>query len=127
MMGTSGRSIKWWTPAPPNSMRNSYFYSTYEKENEAEPIPGKKRWSSAATYPYRPGNERLLQCSFLLGIRDSGFSSIMVNSNPETVSTDFDTSSGFILKPWTKKSEDILENENGYYCQESIPVVLPAR
>ncbi|MCK5433897.1 MAG: carbamoyl phosphate synthase large subunit, partial [Dehalococcoidales bacterium] len=71
-----------------------YFYSTYEQENEAEPSQGNKAIVIGS------GPIRIAQgiefdyCSVhsAWALQESGFKSIMVNSNPETVSTDFDTS-----------------------------------
>jgi carbamoyl-phosphate synthase large subunit len=95
-----------------------YFYSTYEKENEAEAIPGKKA-VVIGSGPIRIGQGiEFDYCSVhsSWALRDSGFSSIMVNSNPETVSTDFDTSSRLYFEALDEESlRDILENENGDY------------
>ncbi|MBI3931270.1 MAG: carbamoyl-phosphate synthase large subunit [Chloroflexi bacterium] len=93
-----------------------YFYSTYEQENEAEPIRGNKAVVIGS------GPIRIAQgiefdyCSVhsAWALQESGFKSIMVNSNPETVSTDFDTSSRLYFEALDEESlRDILENESG--------------
>src|SRR4030042_1771079 len=71
-----------------------YFYSAYEKENEAEPIRGKKA-VVIGSGPIRIGQGiEFDYCSVhsAWALQETGIKSIMVNSNPETVSTDFDTS-----------------------------------
>ncbi len=92
-----------------------YYYSTYETENEAR-ISNKKKVMILGGGPNRiaQGIEFDYCCvhaSFAL--REEGVESIMVNSNPETVSTDYDTSDKLYFEPLTK--EDVLhiaETEN---------------
>jgi carbamoyl-phosphate synthase large subunit len=93
-----------------------YFYSTYERENEALPLPG----SGAVVLgsgPIRIGQGiEFDYCSVraALELRAAGVGSILVNSNPETVSTDFDTSDRLYFEPLDVESVlDILENEAG--------------
>jgi carbamoyl-phosphate synthase large subunit len=93
-----------------------YFYSTYETENEAAPLPG----SGAVVLgsgPIRIGQGiEFDYCSVraALELRAAGVGSILVNSNPETVSTDFDTSDRLYFEPLDVESVlDILENESG--------------
>ena len=62
-----------------------------------------------------------------MAFQEAGYKSIMVNSNPETVSTDFDTWTGFTLKRWMKKAcSDILENEtsNGNGASNAPPSIV---
>jgi carbamoyl-phosphate synthase large subunit len=91
-----------------------YFYSTYEEENEAETMPGNKA-VVIGSGPIRIGQGiEFDYCSVhsAWALQESGFKSIMVNSNPETVSTDFDTSSRLYFEALDEESlRDILENE----------------
>ncbi|MFC1965268.1 carbamoyl-phosphate synthase large subunit, partial [Chloroflexota bacterium] len=91
-----------------------YFYSTYEEENEAEPIRGSKA-VVIGSGPIRIGQGiEFDYCSVhsAWALQEAGFKSIMVNSNPETVSTDFDTSDRLYFEALDEESlRDILENE----------------
>ncbi|MFC2002871.1 carbamoyl-phosphate synthase large subunit [Chloroflexota bacterium] len=93
-----------------------YFYSTYEQENEAEPVKGKKA-VVIGSGPIRIGQGiEFDYCSVhsAWALQESGYKSIMVNSNPETVSTDFDTSDRLYFEALDEESlRDILENESG--------------
>ena len=91
-----------------------YFYSAYEQENEAEPTPRAKSLV-VGSGPIRIGQGiEFDYCSVhaAWALDEEGVESIMVNSNPETVSTDFDTSSRLYFEPLDEESvRDILENE----------------
>ena len=91
-----------------------YFYSTYEQENEATPLPGPKA-VVIGSGPIRIGQGiEFDYCSVhaAWGLQEEGTASIIVNSNPETVSTDFDTSDRLYFEPLDDESLlDILENE----------------
>ncbi|MEP6295912.1 MAG: carbamoyl phosphate synthase large subunit, partial [Ilumatobacter sp.] len=85
-----------------------YHYSTYEDENEVRPSDGTKVMILGSG-PNRIGqgiefDYCCVHASFAL--RDAGFETIMVNCNPETVSTDYDTSDRLYFEPLTK--EDVL-------------------
>ncbi|NKB40638.1 MAG: carbamoyl-phosphate synthase large subunit, partial [Ilumatobacter sp.] len=85
-----------------------YHYSTYEDENEVRPSDGKKV-VILGSGPNRIGqgiefDYCCVHASFAL--REAGFETIMVNCNPETVSTDYDTSDRLYFEPLTK--EDVL-------------------
>jgi len=85
-----------------------YFYSTYERENEAR-VTNKPKVMILGGGPNRIGqgiefDYCCVQASFALA--EEGVESIMVNSNPETVSTDYDTSNKLYFEPLTK--EDVL-------------------
>ncbi|MBI4338979.1 MAG: carbamoyl-phosphate synthase large subunit, partial [Chloroflexi bacterium] len=91
-----------------------YFYSAYEEENEALPLPGPKALVLGS------GPIRIAQgiefdyCSVhaAWALQQAGTASIIVNSNPETVSTDFDTSDRLYFEPLDEESLlGILENE----------------
>ena len=86
-----------------------YHYSTYEEENEVAPRTtpaviilgsGPNRIGQGIEFDYS-----CVHASFTL--RDAGFETIMVNCNPETVSTDYDTSNRLYFEPLTL--EDVLE------------------
>ena len=99
-----------------------YCYSTYDDENEIEPLEGKKiiilgggpnRIGQGIEFDYC-----CVQAVF--GLRDQGLKTIMVNCNPETVSTDFDLVDRLYFEPVT--FEDVLnivefENPDGVLVQ----------
>ena len=91
-----------------------YCYSTYETENEITPLTGKKIMILGGG-PNRIGQgiEFDYCCvQAVLGLRESGFKTIMVNCNPETVSTDFDISDRLYFEPLTFENVmDIIELE----------------
>lgn len=87
----------------------AYMYSTYEEECEAEPT-SKKKIMVLGGGPNRIGQgiEFDYCCVHAaLAMREDGFETIMVNCNPETVSTDYDTSDRLYFEPLTL--EDVLE------------------
>jgi carbamoyl-phosphate synthase large subunit len=92
-----------------------YFYSTYEQENEALPLKGNKA-IVIGSGPIRIGQGiEFDYCSVhsAWALQETGYRSIMVNSNPETVSTDFDTSDRLYFEALDEESlRDILENES---------------
>jgi carbamoyl-phosphate synthase large subunit len=86
-----------------------YLYSTYEDENEAFPTQ-RRKVMILGSGPNRIGqgiefDTCCVHASFAL--REIGFETIMVNCNPETVSTDYDTSDRLYFEPLTL--EDVLE------------------
>ncbi len=99
-----------------------YCYSTYDEENEIKPINGKKviilgggpnRIGQGIEFDYC-----CVQAVF--GLQDQGYKTIMVNCNPETVSTDFDLVDRLYFEPVT--FEDVLnivefENPDGVLVQ----------
>jgi len=93
-----------------------YFYSTYESENEAVPTDDKKA-VTIGSGPIRIGQGiEFDYCSVhsAWALQRAGVQSIMINSNPETVSTDFDTSDRLYFEALDEESvRDILENEVG--------------
>ena len=85
-----------------------YHYSTYEDENEVRPSD-KPRVVILGSGPNRIGqgiefDYCCVHASFAL--RDAGFETVMVNCNPETVSTDYDTSDRLYFEPLTR--EDVM-------------------
>ena len=91
-----------------------YYYSTYDQENEAAPLEGKKA-VVIGSGPIRIGQGiEFDYCSVHASwaLSEAGVKSIMINSNPETVSTDFDASDRLYFEPLDEESvRDILENE----------------
>jgi carbamoyl-phosphate synthase large subunit len=86
-----------------------YYYSTYESENEAPAKGDKKRIMILGGGPNRIGQGIEFDyccCHASYAMRELGIESIMVNSNPETVSTDYDTSDILFFEPLT--TEDVL-------------------
>jgi carbamoyl-phosphate synthase large subunit len=100
-----------------------YYYSTYESpteivqsdhanlhwENEARPPSGKERIMILGGGPNRIGQGIEFDyccCQAAFALRQAGYETIMVNSNPETVSTDYDTSDHLFFEPLTV--EDVL-------------------
>ncbi|KVW99068.1 carbamoyl-phosphate synthase large subunit [Thiobacillus denitrificans] len=91
------------------STQTAYMYSTYEEECESHPTDAKKIMVLGGG-PNRIGQgiEFDYCCVHAaLALRENGFETIMVNCNPETVSTDYDTSDRLYFEPLTL--EDVLE------------------
>ena len=87
----------------------AYMYSTYEEECESQPT-NRKKIMVLGGGPNRIGQgiEFDYCCVHAaLALREDGFETIMVNCNPETVSTDYDTSDRLYFEPLTL--EDVLE------------------
>ena len=87
-----------------------YYYSTYEDEDETPAkVEGKRRVMILGGGPNRIGQGIEFDyccCHASFALRELGIESIMVNSNPETVSTDYDTSDLLFFEPLT--TEDVL-------------------
>jgi carbamoyl-phosphate synthase large subunit len=87
----------------------AYLYSTYDEENEASPS-GREKIMVLGGGPNRIGQgiEFDYCCVHAaLALREDGYETIMVNCNPETVSTDYDTSDRLYFEPLT--FEDVME------------------
>ena len=98
-----------------------YYYSSYGDENEVMPGGEKRKIMILGGGPNRIGqgiefDYCCVHASFAL--REIGFETVMVNSNPETVSTDYDTSDRLYFEPLTL--EDVLE----IYQQEGCDGVI---
>jgi len=98
-----------------------YYYSSYGDENEVLPPTDKKKIMILGGGPNRIGqgiefDYCCVHASFAL--REIGYETVMVNSNPETVSTDYDTSDRLYFEPLTL--EDVLE----IYQQEGCSGVI---
>ena len=92
-----------------------YYYSSYEDEDEAQPSD-REKVIILGSGPNRIGQgiEFDYCCvQAVLALREAGFETIMVNSNPETVSTDFDVSDKLYFEPLTLEDTlEIIQREN---------------
>lgn len=100
--------------------RTPYFYSTFDKENEAREFidqhsTGKKKIIVFGSGPIRIGQGiEFDYCSVhcVGALKEAGYEAIIVNNNPETVSTDFDISDRLYFEPLTPEDvESILQTE----------------
>ncbi len=97
-------------PVPVSGVENAaYYYSTYTPGDDQVAVSGKKKVLILGGGPNRIGqgiefDYTCVHAAFAL--RDEGFESIMINCNPETVSTDYDTSNKLYFEPLTV--EDVL-------------------
>jgi carbamoyl-phosphate synthase large subunit len=102
-----------WEPVPVSGVENAaYYFSTYNAPNKVEVSNGKKIMVLGGG-PNRIGqgiefDYCCVHAAF--AIREAGYESIMVNCNPETVSTDYDTSDKLYFEPLT--AEDVLSIYN---------------
>ncbi len=96
-------------PSPTN-----YFYSTFEKENESV-FSDKKKVFVLGSGPNRIGQGIEFDYSCVHGIlaaREAGYEAIMINCNPETVSTDFDMADKLYFEPiYWEHLWELIENE----------------
>ncbi len=87
-----------------------YHYSSYDEENEVAPQPDRPKVLILGSGPNRIGQGIEFDYSCVhaaMTLRDAGYETVMVNCNPETVSTDYDTSDRLYFEPLT--AEDVLE------------------
>ncbi|NCB06677.1 MAG: carbamoyl-phosphate synthase large subunit, partial [Bacteroidia bacterium] len=102
-----------WEPVPVSGVENaSYYFSTYNAPNQVE-VSNRKKIMVLGGGPNRIGqgiefDYCCVHAAF--AIRNAGYESIMVNCNPETVSTDYDTSDKLYFEPLT--AEDVLSIYN---------------
>jgi carbamoyl-phosphate synthase large subunit len=98
-----------WEPVPVSGVKDaSYYFSTYNAPDRVE-VSNRKKIMVLGGGPNRIGqgiefDYCCVHAAF--AIRDAGYESIMVNCNPETVSTDYDTSDKLYFEPLT--AEDVL-------------------
>jgi len=101
--------VERWAPVPVSGVEDAaYYYSTYNAEDQVG-VTDNRKIMVLGGGPNRIGqgiefDYCCVHAAF--AIRDSGFESIMVNCNPETVSTDYDTSDKLYFEPLTV--EDVL-------------------
>nr|WP_316618467.1 carbamoyl-phosphate synthase large subunit [uncultured Ruminococcus sp.] len=100
-----------------------YFYSTFDKENEAEEFIAERKSDKKTVIVFGSGPIRIGQgiefdyasVHCVWALKKAGFDVVIVNNNPETVSTDFDTADRLYFEPLT--TEDvmgIIKTENPY-------------
>ena len=91
-----------------------YYYSTYDEENEAK-LPGNKTIVVLGSGPIRIGQGiEFDYCSVhcVWALKRAGYDTVIINNNPETVSTDFDTSDRLYFEPLTPEEVgNVLEQE----------------
>jgi len=101
--------VQGWEPVPVSGVENAaYYFSTYNAPDKVE-VSARKKIMVLGGGPNRIGqgiefDYCCVHAAF--AIRDAGYESIMVNCNPETVSTDYDTSDKLYFEPLTV--EDVL-------------------
>ncbi|MBW2989700.1 carbamoyl-phosphate synthase large subunit [Candidatus Woesearchaeota archaeon] len=109
MVDTCAAEFKAYTP---------YLYSTYEKEDESYPSKNSKKVIIVGSGPIRIGQgiEFDYACVHsVFALREEGYESIIINNNPETVSTDFDTSDKLYFEPLAYEDVlNIIQRENPY-------------
>ena len=92
-----------------------YYYSTFEEENES-PVSDKKKIVVLGSGPNRIGQGIEFDYSCVHGVlaaKECGYETIMINCNPETVSTDFDTADKLYFEPvFWEHIYDIIRHEN---------------
>lgn len=99
------------------SSNTSYFYSTYEESMENEASPSKnKKVIIIGSGPNRIGQGIEFDYACVHGafaLKEMGIESIMINCNPETVSTDYDTSNRLFFEPVTDEHVmNVIDNES---------------
>ncbi len=98
--------------------KTPYYYSSYDEENEANIDTGKKKIMVLGSGPIRIGQGiEFDYCSVhsVWALKKAGYETIIVNNNPETVSTDFDIADKLYFEPLTSEDvENIVENEKPY-------------
>jgi carbamoyl-phosphate synthase large subunit len=101
-----------WNAVPVSGADASYYYSTYNASDKVGISPNKKIMILGGG-PNRIGQGIEFDyccCHAAFALRDMGYESIMINCNPETVSTDYDTSDKLYFEPLTV--EDVLSIYN---------------
>ena len=87
-----------------------YHYSSYDEETEVAPQPDRAKVIILGSGPNRIGQGIEFDYSCVhavMALRDAGYETVMINCNPETVSTDYDTADRLYFEPLT--FEDVLE------------------
>ena len=95
-----------------------YYYSSYDDENESIKSENDKKIVVLGSGPIRIGQGiEFDYCSVhsVISLKDLGYETIIINNNPETVSTDFDIADKLYFEPLTKEDvENIIEVEKPY-------------
>ena len=102
--------VEGWEPVPVSGVEDAaYYFSTYNAPNKLEKTEADRKIMILGGGPYRIGQGIEFDyccCHASFALKDNGIQSIIVNCNPETVSTDFDTSDRLYFEPLTV--EDVL-------------------
>lgn len=101
--------VEGWEPVPVSGVENAYYYFSTYNAPDSTPVSNRKKVMILGGGPNRIGqgiefDYCCVHAAFAL--RDMGFETVMVNCNPETVSTDYDTSDKLYFEPLTV--EDVL-------------------
>lgn len=96
------------------SAQTPYFYSTYDKEDEASEFIANKNSGNKTVIVFGSGPIRIGQgiefdyasVHCVWALKERGYDVVIVNNNPETVSTDFDTADRLYFEPLT--NEDVM-------------------
>ena len=105
------------------SAQTPYFYSTFDDENEAAEFLSAKKDRKKTVIVFGSGPIRIGQgiefdyasVHCVWALKELGFEVVIVNNNPETVSTDFDTADRLYFEPLTKQDvTDIIKTEKPY-------------
>ncbi len=105
------------------SAETPYFYSTYDEENEAEEFISKLPQRKKTVMVFGSGPIRIGQgiefdyasVHCVWALKEAGYEVVIVNNNPETVSTDFDTADRLYFEPLTPEDVDnIIATEHPY-------------
>lgn len=95
--------------------KTPYYYSTFEEENESNPESDKKKIIVLGAGPNRIGQGIEFDYCCVHGVlagKECGYETIMINCNPETVSTDFDTADKLYFEPvFWEHIYDIIQHE----------------
>ncbi len=103
--------------------KTPYFYSTFDEENEAEEFLKNKKDDKKTIIVFGSGPIRIGQgiefdyasVHCVWALKELGYDVVIVNNNPETVSTDFDTADRLYFEPLTKEDvTDIIKTEKPY-------------
>ncbi|MBR4247671.1 MAG: carbamoyl-phosphate synthase large subunit [Treponema sp.] len=100
-----------WLAVPVSGVKNAnYYYSTYNAEDKSTATDNKKKIMILGGGPNRIGQGIEFDyccCHAAMQLKEMGYETIIVNCNPETVSTDYDTSDKLYFEPVT--TEDVLQ------------------
>lgn len=100
-----------WLSVPVSGVKNAnYYYSTYNAEDKSTATDNKKKIMILGGGPNRIGQGIEFDyccCHAAMQLKEMGYETIIVNCNPETVSTDYDTSDKLYFEPVT--TEDVLQ------------------
>jgi carbamoyl-phosphate synthase large subunit len=114
--------VEGWEPVPVSGVENAFYYFSTYNAPDSTPVSNRKKVMILGGGPNRIGqgiefDYCCVHAAFAL--RDMGFETVMVNCNPETVSTDYDTSDKLYFEPLTV--EDVLSI---YEKEQPIGVIV---